>query len=644
MPVSKGRKKKSKSKKSSSPTRVFENNGIKISQKGNMTYIQNKRSEKEQKDFIEGLKENRPVVYEKLKSQIQDVIDDIQQYDKITLLGIISSYMVAKQFEDDGKGEVTLEYAQSICLAGPNDNKGKLPTYDDGNRIIGKLIEIRTGFSFYYGTEQVVGKNSEIEHNIRYPMILESLFVRGDGYIDHLYEVFNEIFAPHDEFLGKNYGFKASDIIEAFQQFEDSFCTRIVYPNKEFHPAHRFRWEAWKSSTSPLEIEERKISPVEAFAEDNPDLIFEDGKPKFFWLHDRTKFKDLFTIRTRYPVHDKVMEALGIQFGDNREFLNPSFQAEPLNDSKIFKYPIVFEDGSYYLFGFNIAARNLIKIGENLLKTADKKYFNSHYLGNKYKHTRDNYLERKVEKLFENFLPDVSFYPGVKYSLNSSIFSDDNTVKEVDTELDLLGVGKDAIYLIEIKAGELNESARRGAIKSLTNTLRETVGYAAFQSYRAEKTIRESERPCFVAKDGKEVIIDKHKKSYRISVSLDHLGGLMTNLYDLKELDIIAKDIDFAWAVSLYDLMIFSEILENEGDFKEYLDQRINLYKRSNIEIPDEISLLGYFLKEGNIKFDGKKINNLDTFKIEKNYSSIIDEYFHNKLYAIPTSPPRKKR
>jgi len=186
--------------------------------------------------------------------------------------------------------------------------------------------------------------------------------------------------------------------------------------------------------------------------------------------------------------------------------------------------------------------------------------------------------------------------------------------------------------------------ARRGALKSLTNTLKEVVGYAACQSFRARKHIEDTERPVFIKKNKEEVIIDKQKKIYRISVSLDFLGGLVTNLYDLKELDIIDKHVDFAWTVSLFDLMIFSTIIENEKDFMQYLDERLELYKRSNIRIPDEISLLGYFLHEGNIKFDSQKIKKLDHFTINKNYSDEIDRYFQAKLIGMPTTKPKKKR
>jgi hypothetical protein len=650
MPVSKGRKKKTKLKGSqSSFSKSFEQDGIKISQKGAMTYMENKRTEKQQEEFVNRVKENRPGFYEDIKQKITDVIEEIDKFDKITLLGIMCAYHIEKQYEDDGQGEVTLEYAQSICLASENKNSAILPTFDDGNRIIQKLIEIRRSFSIYYTTEQLAGKNSELENNIRRPIILESLFVRGDGYMQHVTQVFKELFSPHDEFLIKHYGFSANDINETFLQLEDSLCGRILYRNKKPHPAGERRFNIWRNNNSQESVEARGLSTMEAFGLDNPDVFIEDGKVKVFYIHDRTTYRQLFAIRPRYPVHQKVVEALAMPFGGNECFFNPSFKAEPLNDSLIFTSPIISEDGKYYLFGVNLGVRNLLRIGEYLIEKADKAYYKSHYLGNKYADTRDSYLENKTEKLFKAFLPDVEFFPGVKYTFDNdgttiNCNKSNEALGKVETELDLLGVGSEAVYLIEIKAGALNDMARRGALKSLTNTLKDVVGYAACQSFRARKHIEDNDLPAFYTKKKKEILIDKNKKVYRISVSLDYLGGLVTNLYDLKELNIIDKNVDFAWTVGLYDLMIFSEIIANEKDFRDYLDERLDLYKRSNIRIPDEISLLGFFLHEGNIKFDRPEIRRLDSFTINKNYSDDIDTYFHWRLMGMPAIPPFRKK
>lgn len=436
-----------------------------------------------------------------------------------------------------------IEYAQSICTASPNLNKGVIPTTKQADAIIKQLTHIRKSFSHYYGSERLVGKHAGVEGNIRANMLLQSLFIRGDGHYQHVKEIFSELFHPHDDFFKKHYDFTSANLLDTFEQLEDSFCCRVVMPDKMPHPASHARFNNWMKNMTAEEGVKRGLHPIVAFGVDNPDIVVEDGHVLTYSIKEPATNRELYKIRPRYESHKKVIETLSIPFGDNSSFLNPNFKAEPLNDSLIYKYPIIREDNDYYLFGFNIAARNLLGIAESLIENKDRAYYDSHYVGSKYSITRDNYLESKVEAVFKSFLPSVKFYSNVKYSF----YNDGSTVNcnkknektgVIETELDLLGVGHDAIYLIEIKAGALKPSAKRGALKSLTGTLKDVIGYAACQSYRAHKYITENNNPIF--KQGKkEVSVDKEKAIFRIAVSLDHFGELMTYLYDLKELNII---------------------------------------------------------------------------------------------------------
>jgi len=57
--------------------------------------------------------------------------------------------------------------------------------------------------------------------------------------------------------------------------------------------------------------------------------------------------------------------------------------------------------------------------------------------------------------------------------------------------------------------------------------------------------------------------------------------------------------------------MVFADLIESEDDFKEYIDYRIDLYERNNIEFHDEIDILGFFM-EGNfpLKEEDKEMSN----------------------------------
>jgi len=86
--------------------------------------------------------------------------------------------------------------------------------------------------------------------------------------------------------------------------------------------------------------------------------------------------------------------------------------------------------------------------------------------------------------------------------------------------------------------------------------------------------------------------------------------------------------------------MIFSEMIESEADFKEYLQNRLGLYERNDIEFHDEIDILGYFFE------------NLFPLKAEKenekimmlSYKDDIETYYTRIGVGMPgVKKPKRK-
>jgi hypothetical protein len=65
---------------------------------------------------------------------------------------------------------------------------------------------------------------------MRKAIIGERLFIRGDGYLSHIEQLFLEMFAPYESFFLERYEFKPSDIIDTFKQLESSFTLRVASP------------------------------------------------------------------------------------------------------------------------------------------------------------------------------------------------------------------------------------------------------------------------------------------------------------------------------------------------------------------------------------------------------------------------------
>jgi len=336
---------------------------------------------------------------------------------------------------------------------------------------------------------------------------------------------------------------------------------------------------------------------------------------------------------------NKIFNLLSHQFGDNATFLQGKFGGFPLGDSVIQTTPLVKVDDKYYCFSINLAFRNIFDITANLLQSADAVYYEQKFKGNTSSTSRDNYIELKVKQLFEKFLPSVQFYHSLDYNIVEG-----GIAKK--PELDILGVSSDTLYIIEVKAGELNKKHRRGAILGLKDRLKDTVNEGSYQCYRAEKFIADNATPEFTYVDGNQrrtLTIDKTKnyQTIKISVTYEHLSTVSVNLKYLIESGVLSAAYKWTWIVSLFDLMIFADLIESEEDFKEYLQNRLGLYERNDIEFHDEIDILGYFFE------------NLFPLKAEKenekifmlSYKDDIETYYTRKDVGMPGvfKPKRKK-
>ncbi|ADV47561.1 hypothetical protein Celal_0211 [Cellulophaga algicola DSM 14237] len=638
MPKSRGRKKKKKKTKivygKTSGVKRELVNGIELKLDGKNITVKNKRTKKQHEEYIQQVIANRPKNLEFIEKSIERVIEIFKTFDNFQLLGFLSynHFLNHNNSDDDGMAEVTLEYANSFATALSN-NPTKQPTTDIFEELKDLLTNIRMAYNAYISTEGLVGNYTEQESHLRFLTVLEALHMRGDGYMNHIYEVFKEMFSGHDQFFIDNYGFNSNDILETFIQLEDSWYCRLRLPNGAPHPSSMKRFKEWYEAKGIKSFRADDPQPMIDFLADNPDFVSREGKPDGFLINDPKQFQELHKIRFRKEQHKKVAEAITQDFGENTDFLNPKFQGLPLNETLISQKPIIKYKNELYLFAFNILTRNIFDIAESLIKNANKKYYKEKYLGNKYSLSRDNYLENKTAELLDNFIKKSTSYLNLKYK--PGILDENDNL--VETELDLLIVSEKANYIIEIKAGGLSAPSKRGALKSLTGQLSETVGYGAYQSHRAYKYILEDDNNSFYDKQGNLINVDNTKKTFRLTITLEHLSGFISNLHELKELGIVKPDVEFAWNCSLFDLMIFSDILENEDDFIEYLEQRIPLFTSEKIRVNDEIDLLGYFLENGKL-VDEKLLKKVDDYSLNKT-SQEIDEYFQKG-----GKKPRKKR
>lgn len=630
MPKSKGRKNKKKTPKKVTKKEVVRLNGVEIVRKGRNVFMKSILTPEEREAYIRQIKENHPKVYDEIKVLIDEVVNLINQYDKIFVLGGIAAFgynQMISDSSDDGLSETLIEYCLSIALATPNVNKNIKPTGKILGTINENLIKIRKYFSDYYNFEGATGKHSQIESELRHEMIAETIFMRGEGYMQHIIELYLEMFSGHNDFLNKHYGFTAKDILDTFHKLEESYGCRILMPNGRPHPVQTIKLQNYIAKNKIPEKEIFSGAYLNGFSKEHPEIIVKNNGVILFTLNTIDTYDQLFQIRHFNAIQEKVVKALSMKFGANISFITPEkFKYEILNKSEIFNLPIVEEDGNYYLFAMNLPARNLFLLTQSLIERADPQYYKQSFLGNRVQIAKDEFIEQKTLALFKKMLPDVQFYKEAYYNYKNPE-TKLKCANSVDGryELDILGISENATYLIEVKAGLVSDASKRGALSSIKTDLTGIIGDAICQSHRASLYIEENENSTFEISTG-EVVSPKNKnKIYRISISFSVVGTLISALSKLQQYGIVDENSEFAWAINIYDLMAFTDLVESEKMFMDYLDKRLPLYNNQRLATTDEMDLLGlYFTKDFKIGNLTKRSDTVQLYEFKKN----IDNYF----------------
>ena len=574
-------------------------------------------------DKYTGSQQSREELYESIKQDIDSLIQQINSFEKIRLLGGIGgSINGGIQFLKPTLPniiETSIEYAESIALALDNDPGLPIPDAENISGILGSLKSVREKYIEYISTENNVTKYTALEQQLRAKVIEKTLTVRGESYDVLVEEVFLELYDQHRDFFLKHYGFAPEAILDTIDYIEEGVKANQILVKQE----HQIFLKWFKQQD--MKRLAREYGSGNPFL---PSIAYqkETGKrPSFKSIDEQFRFVE--SELTDEQIH--ILRTLSIQFGENKGFLDPRFPGWPLNDSVVNRKPILFDTqtSSYYCFSTRILHRNLFNITEGLIERADKAYYENVYRSKKQK-GKSTYFGQKVFQLFSHIMPSYPIYTNLKY--------------ERDGEMDVLIVGRKYTYLVEVKSGSLTNEARRGAIDRLRTDLKKLIQEAATQAARTEEFIRSNPAPSFRLEKNQILEIDKNKPTIKIIVSFASITGITNQLANLAKMGFVSDQHDFPLAISIFDLMGISDVFENnEADFLDYLQARVLLYTEENLIVDDEMDFLGLFLSR-DFKKVIKTLKRGERVQIGSEHRNKLDIYYQALYGNKPVKKPKR--
>jgi hypothetical protein len=445
---------------------------------------------------------------------------------------------------------------------------------------------------------------------------IHSLHVRGDAYPYQFKRFAQAVYSPHDAWFLEHHGFTIKDALEIAETVTRELNDRFHIARESSKvEAKRLITERWK------EWEDAGLTEEEATASAGVAIFFGGSKKLYHF--------DEVQIAAASGVAQERCAAFLARMSQKPPYRNPMF-------------PHTFLDGEKALWDYNTTAeRPFLTDGEAFWLISPHSIFETFYhtfyfdlMGDKaYKPTfeadRGRALEEIAAGYFRRIFPSSSVYLNPSYP-NREEFADICVIFD----------GK--VLIVQCKGKTLTRPAHIGADElALKIDVEKAIKNAVEQGVKGRRFLESIENPHLIA-DNKMLPVGRStiNEIVLVAVTFMPLHNMATRIRDVEDdLGLVHSEYP-AWALSLGDLDVVTQICNSPAKLLHYLRRRLML-ELGDISIHgDEMDLLGFYIDQG-LWLKGKEFDGMDFVGVS-GFSDPIDEYIFRRYMNGDDIPPPK--
>ena len=493
-----------------------------------------------------------------------------------------------------------------------------------------------TQYAFQLRRMSEIDSSCPVEKRHRFS-VLESMrvqtqAVRNWGYPQQVKHILTSLFAPLEDEIESETGIRISNLIQMIMNLITIIEKRISKHRDSFRPVMKA-----KEMSACLEMFNTSFPeyalPTDEFLSIGKEyqLSLRDFKNRLICCSDFA-LPDIFIvsmkdIKNAYPgVVDEqnlktVLRKWSLSFGELENENNEHF----FMNNPVWEKPLIMlKEDLFFLPIPNQFLNSSIELMQNVIKSEESLY-------RKYEKQRSKFLENEIERMFTISFPSAKVYRG-------SIWHDDNVRK--DFENDLLVLIDSFLLVVEAKSGKITSPAKRGALESIRDTIEKLLIAPSIQSKRFSDFLQKNrgihEFPTLRGNTNK-LDTSQVDRILRLTITLDEVAGIVSEFESLLESDLISRENDIAPTMSIAELELIFDILENTCEKMHYLVRRADFQVHAKYR-GDELDLLRFYLDTGfNIggaEYDG---NLLYLWGLSKSF----DPYFMQQWTPKTVNKPR---
>lgn len=572
---------------------------------------------------------------ERFSTTTNAIRDLVSRVDPVGLLACLTAYGITDFMDANGvlsHAEKTrlypahVELAQMMSLSIASDLRSANPVV---SQDVGSMFEMLPKWADQFHWKRLVQVErvaTDLEKRrleVQEQMRTTTQMIRNWGFYDQVRRIGMEILEPLDSKFETSHGYRVTDLIRIFDHMFDECQKRL-----NAHFARLRPMMAAKTVREAVTAYFNAIPGLEGTPESFEQLMQERHASlkmvKAMMLsHSDLRLADCYrfsapevgaAVGRLEAAVQKALQAMSYQWGALRgsnvehAFMNNPVWVKPVID---------VGDGHYFcplpqtFFAFLFeTVLNLLRDNPSLQEAYDKR--------------RSDYLEGKTTELFRKAFPESALTPNFKWQ---------SADKSQEFESDLIVAMDATLLLVEAKSGRVSPEARRGAPEGLGEDIDRLLIEPSRQSKRLEDAIgaaKAGDAGTEAFKAGFPVNLDRVRRIIRISVTLEDIGFIHTNVNALKEAGYVPRDLAVAPAVTLADLEIVFDILKSPLERLHYWVQR-SVWEGKADYTADEIDLLGVYLNTGLTVGDIHK----DVRLLFVGASKPIDDYYEGVRHGI---------
>lgn len=245
--------------------------------------------------------------------------------------------------------------------------------------------------------------------------------------------------------------------------------------------------------------------------------------------------------------------------------------------------PIIEHEGRYLLPSFPLLIWAVEDVIETVIKQNPK-------LNDKYPNIKHDFVLNEGLGFFKTLLPTATILqPNLFYFINNE-----------RCETDGLIIYDHVLFIIEAKGNRISDKAKSGHELKTQDHLKDIVRKSYEQGIRTLKYIEDSGIAEFKTKGGEKVLINR-KDFYEIvivSLTLEPVGNLSMSIKATNDIGYF-NDGHFPWIISIYDLVIIADLIENPIMLIHYIKRRKNFLSHKLLSTYEELDLISYFISNG---------------------------------------------